>query len=482
MRSKLGTKSRLAAHISAFVLLILMLVYVAPPQIKPDQGESQTPAAQPTPPTEPIVAEQREEPAKAEPQMAALQPERTDVPAASVAVIASTPANPVATLEKAGEAASEGIPVGELRPPSAEADTQFASAPESAPLFVSSPEPAAETPPETPGDVEPAVVASAASAVGEAAPTPETPIDPVEHVEPVEPAAEPETPAVEPAEETPSADAAETPAEPVEVEPAETTPVPESESESETTGGDVPSGDSTDPITAIGPETSVEPLGSAEPSELPDPADAPEEGAEPTAPEEERTDEEEKGEAVVSEPEIVAEQPAAEQPDESGALVVAAPEEDSQAAAASSPLPNAANLEVLDDGVYWLDSRHDLEKELASVSDLGTLILLAPLPGYRGPDVEAGATEMIPAAAADLTEDAAARFLHLTANSPRPVVVAALPGAHGAAFFKGAYLLVNRNLDAGEMLAEIEGELNEAGTAREEIEHRLMRLDPAALR
>lgn len=162
------------------------------------------------------------------------------------------------------------------------------------------------------------------------------------------------------------------------------------------------------------------------------------------------------------------------QPDESGSLVVAGADA-SRPVAAATPLSNA-NLQVLGDGVYWLDSRHDLTEELGAIPEIGTLIFLTPLPGYHTQGFEHVKTEAIPADAADLTRDAAERYLHLTGNVTRPVVTAVVPGARGAAFFKGAYLLANRKMDMDELLREIEPELTEAGAARDEIIHRLMRL------
>ncbi len=163
------------------------------------------------------------------------------------------------------------------------------------------------------------------------------------------------------------------------------------------------------------------------------------------------------------------------QPDESGSLVVV----DRQPLAALAPLANA-NLEVLGDGVYWLSSRHDLEKELAAVPEIGVLILLAPMPGYHSAGLDHVRTEVIPADPGDLTAEEAERFLHLTTETRKPVVAAALPGARGAAFFKGAYFLAKRNLSFDDMLREIDPELREAGDDRDDIVHRLHRQNEAA--
>lgn len=162
------------------------------------------------------------------------------------------------------------------------------------------------------------------------------------------------------------------------------------------------------------------------------------------------------------------------QPDESGALIVA-PSETAAPISAATPLANA-NLEVLGDGIFWLDPRHDLEKELAAIPDIGTLVLLTPLPGFQISGFEHVKIEAIPADAADIIHDSAERFLHVVSDASRPIVVAPLSGARGAAFFKGAYLLARRNLNQEEVMREIEPELEQAGEAREEIVHRLLRL------
>lgn len=171
---------------------------------------------------------------------------------------------------------------------------------------------------------------------------------------------------------------------------------------------------------------------------------------------------------------IAEDTPASSQPDESGEMVVAAPEP-GERSPDLAPLPNA-NIEVLDDNVYWLASRFDLDKELAALDRIGTLILLAPLPGHRVHGFEHVRTEVIPADISDLGREAADRFLHLAADKSGRVVIAVQSGARGAAFFKGAYFLANRNMSMEDVIAEIGPELEEAGGARDEIIHRLMRL------
>ena len=140
------------------------------------------------------------------------------------------------------------------------------------------------------------------------------------------------------------------------------------------------------------------------------------------------------------------------------------------------------NLEVLGAGVYWLAPGYDLQDGMAAIPEVKTLVLLVPLPGYQTDGIEHVKAAIIPADPGDLSEDAAAHFLHLTSGREAPVVVASLPGALGAAFFKGVYLMANRDLRPDAMLKEIEPELEEAGSARDEIIHRLIRLDIPALK
>lgn len=170
------------------------------------------------------------------------------------------------------------------------------------------------------------------------------------------------------------------------------------------------------------------------------------------------------------------------QPDESQSLVIADPGD-----AANNPMPVLAplanaNLEVLGDGVYWLASRHSLEKELAAIPEIGILVFLSPFPGYPIDDFAPVRTAVVSAAIDDLSDDAAARFVHLASGNPSPAVVAVLPEARGAAFFKGAYLLAARNLEFAEVIKEIGPELGEADGAADEIVHRLHRLEKAAIK
>ncbi|MCD8352604.1 MAG: hypothetical protein LUC93_18535 [Planctomycetaceae bacterium] len=381
MRSKIGTKSRLAAHILALFLLIVLLVYAVPPQLPAHQPLQPSVSIPLEPPTEPPPAQAvaPEDPPLPE---TPVQPEPVVVP-----LPVPQPLDPTATLDRIHTPADgESVPTGALRPPE----------PVTIPVPVE----------ETPVPAEPEVEA-----------------DPV--VIPEEPTpAEPVPEEVVPADETVPP-------------PAEALPEPEAEA-----------------IEAIVVPEEVEAID--EPSSQPE--------QDTIAP-------------VVTEDEESTEQPAATQPDESGSLVVATPETGEDAPVpASAPLPRIANLEVLGDGVYWLDSGYDLEKELAAIPEIGTLVFLTPLPDHQSTGFEHVKTESIPADLADLDRDAAERYLHITSAEAGPVVTAVLPGARGSAFFKGAYLLANRKLDMEEVLRELEPELENAGEARDEIIHRLIRL------
>ncbi len=393
MRSKIGTKSRLAAHILALILLIVLLVYGVPPQTAPHQPlqpsvhipiEPATPPAEPQP-VRPVAPE------------APSQPEPAVVPLPVPTPIAP-PVDPTATLDRIHSPADgDAVPSGALRPPL--------------------PEPADEPllPEEPPVPAEP-----------EAEPEPvQLPDEPV----PAEPITEEISPPVEETAITPLDAAPEPEPEPA---PIESIATPE-----EPTLGDEPVA-----------ESSVEP-----------------------------TPEPEAAAPAVSDDAEATEQPAVTQPDESGSLVVATPESGEDAPVpATAPLPRLANLEVLGDGVYWLDAGYDLEKELAAIPEIGSLVFLSPLPDHQSTGFEHVKTESIPADLADLDRDAAERYLHITSAEAGPVVTAVLPGARGAAFFKGAYLLANRKLDMEEVLRELEPELESAGEARDEIIHRLIRL------
>ena len=164
------------------------------------------------------------------------------------------------------------------------------------------------------------------------------------------------------------------------------------------------------------------------------------------------------------------------QPDESGALKVA---KDDPAVPAPdldlAPLANGS-LEVLDDGVYWFVSGDDVAKGLAAAPEVKTLVLLAPDRKAELGAPEGIRVETIPARLDDIGVDAAERFLALEGEDGIPLVIAALPGADGAAFFKGAYLLLKRGRTLEEVFEAIAPDLPVDGAADEEIRHRLSRL------
>ena len=170
------------------------------------------------------------------------------------------------------------------------------------------------------------------------------------------------------------------------------------------------------------------------------------------------------------------------QPDESGELRVAEgtggrPEQ------VAVPLPRDAGLEILDDGAYWIGPG-DAQKEKIGHLPAGTrLVYLVPEGELQLPDVGPLSAESIPAVGDGLDADAAERFLralrhHKTGDGAAVVV---LPGAWGAAFFKGAYLMAARGLGLDAAVVELEPDLEKAGEHREEILHRLSRLDVGAL-
>lgn len=365
MRSKIGTQSRLAAHILALVLLILMLVYISP---SPSVKATAAPAR----------------PAAAEPAAKTL---------AGTPLAEHAPPGDADTLDRIhARVTPEPAATATLRPPAAE------PAPVEEPKTATTPDQTSLRPPET------------AEAISSESP-PETPV---------------ETAAASVAADQPDVPAL-TGLRPTD-EPEEAAPTPAEELA---------------PFISDEGSDTLAPVSETEPSETPVADDS----------------------AVI-----------APQPDESGSLVVASADTGlTHPVAATTPLPNA-NLEVLGDGVYWLDPSHNLEAELAAIPEIGTLVLLTPLPGYRVVGFEHVKTEAIAADAADLDHDSAEHFLHVAADAKRPIVIAPLSGARGGAFFKGVYLLANRNLSTEEVLREIAPELDQAGEARHEIIHRLLSL------
>lgn len=368
MRSKLGTKSRLAAHILALLLLIVLLVHGGP--------------AAP------------EQPAQHKPLRPSLSlPPQDEAAAATPDAGPDLATAPIAAPDLANTAAP-------VAPVVADAPDSTQTAPVAEPDTVPDATAVVETTPETP------VASDAAQSVDESALTdiPDSPVP-----------GEQEMPVVDETNQLESGESA---------------------------------------VPAV-PAVPVVPVVPAEATESVQPS-----------------------EAVVAPVEAEeSNEPSAAQPDESGSLVVATPEDGPDAPIpVTTPLPENANLVVLGDGVYWLDSRYDLEKELAAIPEIGTLVFLAPLPHYHSQGFEHVQTEVIAADMADLSRDAAERYLHLVENRKHPVVTAVLPGARGAAFFKGAYLLTNSKLALTEVVRELEPELDEAGPAKDDIIHRLTRL------
>ncbi|MCC8166355.1 MAG: hypothetical protein LIQ31_09435 [Planctomycetes bacterium] len=398
MRSKIGTKTRLAAHLLALVLLIFMLVYI-PPQVA---AEHRT-----RPAVRPVATERRPTRERDRVVEPPLRP-------AAAKTDQEMSHDPAATLDRVHVAPGRTtVPTEKLRPP-VTADSGIV--PSDAVTPPATTVPAAPVEPETTAVVPVPVPVAPPAAV-------------VETVTPAEEAAPaPTTEAVTDA------------------------PASATDSLSAPVGEAVTDAGTTVPPTDAAVTVDVSASSSAD-AAVNDGTAAP--VAAPTVPE--------------------PEEPPVSQPDESGALVVA----ETPPVRAAQLLPNAS-LEVLGDGVYWLDPRHDLEQELGAIPEVGGLVLLTPLPGYRSTGFEHLKTEVLPADPADLTVDAAEHFLDLTTNHTRPVVVAVLPGARGAAFFKGIYFLRNRNLPLDDVLRELEPELQEAGGARDAIVHRLIRFNAEA--
>ncbi len=407
MRSNLGTRSRLAAHILAVIVLALMLIYISP--------DTTAPATQTAPAARTIAA----------------------IPAVPVQTPPEAIPEPIA--DALPETPRETPPI----PPAAPAAGTEASVFTEAPGIIGAPGGAGADA----GTLDQVQTPSAiARTEADALRPPAVPPMPADEAEqPVDIGQEPPAEAIQPPEDM---------QEPETIQETEDAHEPEKTAEPEAGGA------------AQEEQEQETPEVPAESAEQPEPEQpAPEEQENAPTPETPET-----AETPQPDPQPLP------QPDESGSLVVAAPETGAiNPVAAATPLPNAT-LEVLGDGVYWLDPRRDLETELAAIPELRSLILLVPLPGHRVTDFDHVKTEIIPADPADLTEDAAERFIHLTDAANRPVAVAALPGARGAAFFKGAYLLRNRALSAEEMLREIAPELDDAGTARDDIIHRLTRM------
>lgn len=461
MRSRLDVKDRLAAHIIALVLLVLVVGLaipgsvasrpavrsvptstdaisdIAPPPAAPAMPAAAKPAA---PEPRPAPVESAAEAPKAADNEFIPMPPMSTTPAAPIAAQPELRAEPAKDMAKEVEAALPTLqpvtPVApsSLRPPAATEQAAESSAePDSpmpsdqiAPGAVSPVEP--ESPPPAPADSrpsEPEQPPQTQSGADAPKDDVDVPVKPMEEPLP-ETTPEPATPPSAP-EPTPEPEPEAKPAEPEPISPHETVPVPPADPMRLKPDQD-------DPVRAVPP-----------PSEpLPD------------------------------------EPPVAEmQPDESGGLVVAPGETGGdRTVAAATPLPNGS-LEMLDDGVYWIRPQQDrdLGSELAAVPDARLLIVLSA-DGAPPPDAPPGLRlQTVDAGDNGLAADDAARFIHLVATGAKPVVVAQLPGAFGAAFYKGAYLTLVRNLPFPEVEMSLQAELEAAGDRKTEVLHRLRRLD-----
>lgn len=433
MRSKLGTKSRLAAHILALILLILMLVYLPPNAPMPGELKPMRPTIHTRQPE--AVTPVKTPPVSSPEAPGVVQETRVADPAP---LAKHAPPGTVDTLDKVRTpVVAKRISSSQLRPPGAEG--VVASPIEPVPGISSNPVVHAETLQE----------ASVVKPVAESL-RPRSTESPFVAEKSTDDSAP-----IEVESEEGSEDGLDAVAEKYSVEEDND---PENHLEH--------SEEDTDALHRFPAESADGELASLAPR-------GDEERHEEPVSQTEHADSGDDGSALVTSP---GDLHVATQPDESGSLVVASSETGlTDPIAAVTPIANA-NLEVLGDGIFWLDPRHDLETELSAVPDIGTLVLLTPLPGFQVTGFEHVKTETIPADAADIVHDSAEHFLHVLSDANRPIVVAPLAGARGAAFFKGAYLLSHRNLSKDEVMREIEPELDQAGEAREEIIHRLLRL------
>lgn len=328
---------------------------------------------------------------------------------------------------------------------------------------------------------EPAPVVDAIPVPGEkvAIQTPVTPEDVVAVPPPVEQITEPVVDVVEPAPETPPQDIpVETPEDAPVVTDPDVAPVEESVVEPPSVEEAIVS----DPIEPLSDELVVPP---AEPEEFSvpepteeqisdiqvDPADTvPEPEAEPVQQED-----------IQIEP-VAESDPVSPQPDESGALAVAdtpLPE------AASLPLPEIDGLEFYRDGLYWLVTA-DAEDERLGLLPNGTPLLYLYGNKQSLPNAALLNTQLFLADADTLTDDSAEQFLRVVDGLRlRPAGLAAavvLSDTNTSAFYKGVYLLVVQGLEFDAALAAIEPELQLSGDMRDEIIHRLRRLDLTPLK
>lgn len=438
MRSRIDTITRLAAHVTAVVLLVLVWVSTEPkqPPIQPRIIDLPSePVTLPAVPAEPIAVS----PAPAE-----TSPPPVEPPAAESAVpvsdepVPEPPADaPIAPASDEATAAAEPTE-GE---PSVPADTDEIAQDEvqgdGHRLVFQSPE-----------GMDEAEAARRRLVTG---PGPAMLPDRVE-AEPAPGEESDKTESAPPSDGEETAAEAQDPApaaEPVAAEPEDGQAAISAREEEPAAADQVQAGDDVSPT----PETTPVPPGEAAP---------------PETGEEEKTDAE-------------AEQPLPMQPDESGALVVADGEA-SRPEEAALPLPEAAGLEVLGDGVYWIGP-DGLADKIPHLPENTRVVALAPTTDSPSLNLGIALYDVIPAVGENLDADAAERFLRdLQVKPGESAVAVALPGAWGAAFFKGAFLLAVRDADPDAAFAELEPELGLAGERRDEILHRLRRLDVDSLR
>lgn len=174
--------------------------------------------------------------------------------------------------------------------------------------------------------------------------------------------------------------------------------------------------------------------------------------------------------------------PVSPQPDESGALAVA---DTPLPGAASLPLPEIDGLEFYRDGLYWLVTV-DAEDERLGLLPNGTPLLYLYGSKQSLPNAALLNTQLFLADADTLTDDSAEQFLRVVDGLRlRPAGLAAavvMSDTNTSAFYKGVYLLVVQGLEFDAMLTAIEPELQLSGDMRDEIIHRLRRLDLTPLK
>ncbi|MDR1613741.1 MAG: hypothetical protein LBT97_13305 [Planctomycetota bacterium] len=173
-------------------------------------------------------------------------------------------------------------------------------------------------------------------------------------------------------------------------------------------------------------------------------------------------------------------EPAVQQPDESGAIVVANGETRG-GEADMIPIPEPA-YEILDDGVFWFSDEKGANDYLAKLPADARVLFLMPQTGYDALQAGDHAVYMLSAAPADLGYEAAAEFLHLAGRqTDGSLAVVKMPGSDGAAFYKGAYLMIAKDAGVDAALLEIAPDL-EGSPMRNDVIRALARLDATSLK